>query len=131
MHTGLDIRSLENIQAKTAVLCAGNYALPVRMRVRGRMIECVVPAWCGVGDMPAELEEVLLVVEHRAEPPLRWIFIRGCATTDAVLEWPKTQLPSCDRLCVDDLYQLIRVKPKRMELVDEQYGWGYRETADF
>ncbi len=40
------------------------------------------------------------------------------------------RLPGSDQANRADLYEVVRVEPVRIELVDERRGWGYRETVD-
>ena len=127
MQNGLNIQRLAALDAKIALLSAGRYALPVRFRVRGAFVECQIPTWSGVGDLPGE---AALVIIEEAAPALRWLFIRGPATVVAEPDWAELHPPDSGRIALDELYQLLRITPKRMELIDEQRGWGCRETAD-
>ena len=55
----------------------------------------------------------------------------GCLAslvTDPDLEG--LRLPGSDQANRADLYEVVRVEPVRIELVDERRGWGYRETVD-
>lgn len=130
MNTVLNMQTLAAIGARAAVLSVGQYALPVFFRIRESAVECRVPTWTGIGDLLEEHGEVLLVIVTETGPCLRWFFLRGPAAPVADPDWEGLQPPAAGRVSANDLYLLLRITPKRMELIDEQHGWGYRETAD-
>ena len=132
MNGVLNIETLAAMGVRFAILSSHGYALPVRFRVRGAVVECRVPTWSGVGDLLEETGEVTLVAaeETGRDPCLRWLFIRGSAAVVPHPDWQGLVPPRPQRLATDDLYQLVRVEPKRIELIDEQRGWGVRETID-
>jgi hypothetical protein len=131
MSNTLTTKILETLGTRHAVLGVAGYALPVRFRVRGSIVECGVPTWSGVSDLLEKKEEVTLVVVKNLDTKLRWLFLRGDGSVIKNRDW-EGLVPSKHCL-VDpgDLYQLLRIEPKRIELFNEQRGWGYRETADF
>lgn len=131
MSNILTTQILETMGTRHAVLGVDGYALPVRFRVCGPIVECSVPTWSGVSELLETIEEVTLVAVKNSEANLSWIFLRGEGSIIKNQDW-EGLVPS-ERSLVDpgDLYQLLRIDPKRIELFDEQRGWGYRETADF
>ncbi|HYG57049.1 MAG TPA: hypothetical protein VD902_03175 [Symbiobacteriaceae bacterium] len=130
MNNVLNVQALAEMGARVAFLAVGRYALAVRFRVRAPAVECRVPTWSGVGDLLEEPGEVLLVAECEQGPYLRWFFLRGPATVVPDPDWEGLLPPVPGRVSPDDLYHLLRILPKRIELIDEQRGWGYRETVD-
>ncbi|MDW7674235.1 MAG: hypothetical protein SCK28_06850 [Bacillota bacterium] len=114
-----------------AILGVTSYALPVRFRVRGQFVECGVPTWSGVGDLLEKAEKITLVAVQNYGTNLRWLFLKGAGTVVKDPDWEGIVSPQGGRVDPGDLYQLLRIEPKRMELFDEQLGWGFRETADF
>ena len=131
MSNILNTLTLEAMGVRHAILGIASYALPVRFRVRGSVVECRVPTWSGVGDLLEKKQEVTLIAVQNSEAHLRWLFLRGPGTVIKEPDWEGlVPLQTC-RVDPGDLYQLLRVKPKRMELFDEKLGWGFRETADF
>jgi hypothetical protein len=131
MSNILTVQMLETIGTRHAVLGVAGYSLPVRFRVCGAVVECGVPTWSGVSDLLEKSEEVTLVALKNSESNLRWIFLRGAGSVIKNHDW-EGLVPS-ERSLVEpgDLYQLLRIYPKRMELFDEERGWGFRETVDF
>lgn len=130
MNNGLSLQALAAMGVGVVILSVDRYALPVRFRVRGPAVECRVPTWSGVGDMLTASGEVTLVAVADSEPELSWLFVRGPATVVPEPEWAGLLPPDVGRVDPDDLYQLIRIQPRRIELIDERRGWGCRETAD-
>jgi hypothetical protein len=130
MLEALNTETLTAMETRFAVLSAGRYALPVRFRVRGGAVECRVPTWSGVGDLLEEAGELMLVAATETGPHLAWVFVRGSARVVPHPDWEGLQLPATGPISPDDLYQLVQIEPKRIERIDEEHGWGFRETAD-
>lgn len=130
MNNMPNVQTLAAMGARVAVLSVGRYALPVRFRIREPVVECRVPTWSSVGDLLEEPGEVMLVAVGETGPDMRWLFIRGPATVVPDPDWDGLEPPTFDGVGPDDLYQLLRIEPKRLELIDEQRGWGVRETVD-
>jgi len=130
MNTVLNMQTLAAIGARVAILSVGQYALPVFLRIREPVVECRVPTWTGIGDLLEDQDEVTLVILTDSGACLRWLFLRGPAERVLEPDWEGLQPPVASRVSANDLYLLLRIRPKRMELIDEQRGWGYRETAD-
>ena len=131
MSNILNTQTLRDLDAQFAILGVAGYALPVRFLVRGSVVECPVPTWSGVGDLLEKMEEVTLVAVQNSDTYLRWFFLRGTGTVIKDPDWEGLLPPQHGRGDPGDLYQLLRIEPNRMELFDEQRGWGFRETADF
>jgi hypothetical protein len=128
-----DILTAETLNAlgiRYAVLGVRGYALPVRFRVRGAFVECGVPTWSGIGELPEKAEQVTLTAVTSSGDDLYWLFIRGPGYVINDPDWEG--LVPYERSLVDpgDLYRLLQIEPLRIELFDEKRGWGYRETAD-
>ncbi len=124
------VEPLAGLSAGVAVLSLAGYALPVRFRVRDRVVECLVPTWSGVGDLLTEADQALLVQVEEGGAALRWLLVRGPASLVTDPDWDGLLPRSIGQIAPEDLYQLLRIRPKRIERVDEARGWGYRETLD-
>ncbi len=121
---------LETMGTKYAVLGMNGYSLLVRFRVCGEIVECSIPTWSGLSDLPEKIVEVTLVVIKNSDANLNWIFLRG---TGSIIEnhgWGALFPSEHGVVDPEDLYHLLRIDPKRMELFDEKKGWGFRETVD-
>jgi hypothetical protein len=132
MDGELNAQTLATMGAGVVVLGIGGYALPVRFRVRGTAVEVRVPAWTGVDDIVGTTGDVTLVAvsEQGQEHYLRWLFVRGPAAVVPDPDWEGLEPAPANWVSANDLYRLLRIKPVRMELVDEARGWGFRETVD-
>lgn len=130
MNTVLSCDTLDALGARFAILSVGKYALPVRFRIRESAVECRIPTWSGIGDLLEEPKELTLVATVETGAHLRWFLVRGEGTVVPDPDWDGLRPQFADRVSLDDLYHLVRLKPARMELVDEQRGWGFRETVD-
>ena len=130
MKEMLSARMLENLNVRVAVLHVGTYSLPARIRVRGRVVECLVPTWAGIGDTLGESGEAMLLAFVEVGPVLTWVFVRGHASLATVVDQEWQGLPGSAPSSRQDLYEMVRLDPVRIEFVDERRGWGYRETVD-
>jgi hypothetical protein len=93
----------------------GASAIPVRYRSRGLEVECELPRWADVVYGLEQDARALLIVAEPADQALRWLEYRGLAERPA----PGTEP-----------YVTVRLRPCRVDLVDESLGWGARETLD-
>lgn len=127
----LNTQILETLETRHAVLGIDEYALPVRFRVCRQIVECSVPIWSEVEELLEKVEEVTLVAIKKSESDLSWVFIRGAGVIVKNRDWEGLVPPERSLVEPGDLYQLLRINPSRIEMFDEQRGWGYRETADY
>ena len=130
MENVLSAQVLASMNARFAVLNFGHYALPVHFRVRGPVVDCQVPIWAGSSELLKTRADVTLVVAQEAGPDLLWLFARGSAALQPDPDWEGFSDLRNDRARLNDLYELVRIDPKRLELFDERRGWGFRETVD-
>ena len=94
----------------------GAWAIPVRYVARGLEVECLVPRWAdALYHLSADARALLVVAEASAER-LRWIEYRAHASV----------VPAT----VDAPYVAVVLRPARIDLLDEDRGWGARETLD-
>jgi len=108
----------------------GAWAMPVRYRSRGLQVDCLIPRWADVAYFAERDPNVLLLIEDAEAPATRWLQIEGAASAAPdpdwaqwLPSWPSPALPA-------ELYLLLRVMPRRIELFDEACGWGARETVE-
>lgn len=131
MSNILTLQTLETMGIKSAVLVIDGYALPVHFRICRSNVECSVPSWCGISDLPEKIEEVLLVFLKNSNTDLSWIFLRGAGKIVKTQDWDGLLPSEHSLVCPEDLYHILHIEPTRMELFDETRGWGFRETTDF
>jgi hypothetical protein len=105
--------------------------MPVHYRSLGLEIDCLLPRWADVVYHLEQEPTAMLVIQDGEAPALRWLQCRG---TTRPVEQPNWQglLPegSSSIVSPDDLYRVVRVRPERIDLVDESQGWGVRETLN-
>jgi hypothetical protein len=94
----------------------GASAIPVRYRSRGLEVECELPRWADAVYGLEQDARALLIVAEPTAGPLRWLEYRGLA----------------DLIAAEgaEPYLTVRLRPRRVDLVDETRGWGARETLD-
>lgn len=131
MLTLLTIETLKAMDLQFAVLGVHNYALLVRFQIREQKVECLVPTWIGLEELLEQTKEVTLAVVERLEPSPRWLFLKGFGSIAKNPDWMDLIPAIPDKVNPEDLYQVLRIEPKRMELLDDEQGWGVRQTADF
>lgn len=126
-------------QQRTGVISTagapGVWAMPVWYRARpgngasrSLEVDCLLPRWSDVAHHLAEEQRVILIVQAASRAGLRWLQIQGAACPLEAPDWARL-LPrwaSCVR--PDSLYLVVRVTPSRIDLIDEEVGWGVQET---
>jgi nitroimidazol reductase NimA-like FMN-containing flavoprotein (pyridoxamine 5'-phosphate oxidase superfamily) len=115
----------------------GAWAMPVRYRPlpgtfgnHGLEVECLVPRWTDVAYHLEQDPRVVLIVQGCHASSLRWLQVQGTAQPVAAPGWAELLPGQTSTTPPDDLYLVIRVAPKRIDLMDESRGWGARETLE-
>ena len=110
---------------------AGAWAMPVHYHSIGLEVDCLLPRWA---DLVYHLEQeptAMLVIQDTSAPALRWM---QCWGTARQVERPNWQGLLPDRTWTvaspNDLYVVVRVRPERIDLIDEAQSWGVRETLN-
>jgi hypothetical protein len=105
------------------------WAMPICYQNRGVEIGCLVPRWA---DLLYHIEEdprVTLVIASGAEC-LHWVQYWGVARPVNSAAWRALHPSSLPTRSLDELYQVLHITPRRIDLVDERAGWGRRENLD-
>ena len=94
-------------------------------------MDCIIPRWADIAHQLEKNAEVLLIVQASSGAGLRWLQIMGNSRqvenpnwTHLLPRWAPTVQP-------DALYKVARVSPSRIDLVDEDLGWGVTETLEW
>lgn len=125
----------ELASGSVAVLCpeagTSSRVVPVRYRADGFVLDCLLPRWvetaCWLEQDPAQVSLITLPVGN---PNLRWLEVQGSAHALQPMNWAQT-LPQHSRVVApEELYQLIRIRPRRIHRFDEAVGWGVQATID-
>ena len=122
--------ALHRVCVFSVLVPQGLQAMPVRYHSRGLDVECLLPRWADVAYWVAQDPNVLLVIESSHAAGLRWLEYRGVARPVDAPGWTEL-LPTWNRATPpDQVYQVFRVIPRRIDLFDESRGWGARETLE-
>jgi len=91
----------------------GAWAVSAQYDNVGLELNCRLPRWSDVLFHIEQEPHVMAIIQD--ENPLRWLQYRGIAQiTDLT----------------DERYATIHIMPERIDLIDEDRGWGARETLD-
>jgi hypothetical protein len=94
-------------------------------------VDCLIPRWADVAHHLAKTAEVLLIVQASSGAGLRWLQIQGRAQPVEAPDWTRLMPRWISKVQPDALYQVVRVTPSRIDLVDEGLGWGVQETLEW
>lgn len=107
---------------------ANVFAIPARCRLvavpnhpQTLQVDCLLPEWALLNYHLAQGPRVTLIFLHLSADRLSWLQYQGTVLTMVETGWD-------DRIRLDDGYGVIRVTPSRIDLIDENRGWGVRET---
>jgi hypothetical protein len=112
----------------------GTWAMPVQYRANDLEVDCLVPGWSDIAYHVERCPDVLLVVlpvfPSSPGEPLCWLQLAGRAREVADPMWAGLLPRGTSETLAAELYLVIRVTPRRMDLIDESRGWGARETLE-
>jgi hypothetical protein len=106
-------------------------AIPVWYRSRDFVVDCLVPRWADVAHALVQGASVLLIVQAGLGGGLRWLQIQGVAQPVAAPDWGQLLPRWAATVQPDALYLVVRVTPSRIDLIDEELGWGVQETLEW
>lgn len=108
----------------------GAWAMPVRYRSRGLEVDCLIPCWADVAYFAEQNPHVLLLIQDAEAPATCWLQVEGAASPAPDPDWGQW-LPSWPSPAPPaELYHLLRVRPRRIDLFDASRGWGAREGVE-
>ncbi len=94
-------------------------------------VDCLVPRWADVAHSLLEKARVLFIVQAPSGAGLRWAQLRGTATPVEAPDWTGLLPRLVSTVQPGELYLVVRVAPKRIDLIDEDLGWGVQETLEW
>jgi hypothetical protein len=122
----------------SAFAAQGMWSMPVRYRPtsaplgsRGLELDCLVPRWADVAHHLSEMAKILLIVQAPSATGLRWAQIRGTASPVEAPDWARLLPRWASTVQPDALYLVVRLAPSRIDLIDEELGWGVQETLEW
>jgi hypothetical protein len=133
---------------RTGVLCCasgtnaiagqGMWALPVWYRPEsgssdGRSLEvdCLLPRWADIAHYLTQAARVILIVQASSGAGLRWAQMRGMARPVEAPDWAGLLPRWVSIVEPDTVYLVVRLTPNRIDLIDEDLGWGMHETLEW
>lgn len=94
-------------------------------------VDCLVPRWTDVAHHLSQARRVALIVQATSGAGLRWLQIQGTARPLEAPNWTALLPRWVSSVQPDALYLVVRVKPSRIDLIDEDLGWGVQETIEW
>jgi len=109
----------------------GIWTTPVRYRNYGLAVECLVPRWADVSyHLEQNPQVALVIVVANEDHDLCWLHYQGLAMVTGTSDWAELLPPKTPPALAHNLYQLVSLTPQRLDLIDEQRGWGIRDTLE-
>jgi hypothetical protein len=114
----------------------GAWAMPALYRVVANAleVECLLPRWADVTFHLEQDPQVLLIIgdacAQEKRNGLRWLQYRGTARPSVAPEWSSLLPEGRSTARPEERYVAMRIKPARIDLIDETRGWGARETLE-
>lgn len=109
----------------------GVLSLPVRYRVSGLELDCLVPRWSDLAFLIEEDPDVTLLLVASTPDGLNWLHYRGRATLIDPIPWTGLETGHPKGIRPDELFHFVHLRPTRIELVSGPPGRCGRETLDF
>lgn len=94
-------------------------------------VDCLVPRWADVAYHLTEGGKVVMIVQASSSVGLRWLQIQGTAWPVETPDWACFLQRMNSIQHPDSLYLVVRMRPSRIDLVDETRGWGVQETLEW
>jgi hypothetical protein len=94
-------------------------------------VDCLVPRWADVAHHLAKDSRVVLIVKASSSFSLRWLQIQGTVRPVERPDWTCFLHRMNSIQHPESLYLVVRVTPYRIDLVDEDLGWGVHETLEW
>jgi hypothetical protein len=97
----------------------------------GLEVDCLVPRWADVAHHLIPDAMVLLIVQASSGAGLRWLQIQGTVQSVEAPDWARLLPRWVSTAQPDAFYLVVRVKPSRIDLIDEDLGWGVQATLEW
>ncbi|UCC52863.1 MAG: hypothetical protein JSV68_02635, partial [Anaerolineaceae bacterium] len=94
-------------------------------------VDCLVPRWADVAHHLATERRGLLIVQAPPTANLRWLQIQGTVRPLKIPDWSCFLHRMISISHPESLYLVVRMTPRRIDLVDEERGWGVQETLEW
>jgi hypothetical protein len=98
---------------------------------RSLEVDCLVPRWADIAHQLTQNSRIVLIVQASSGAGLRWLQIQGTARPVEAPDWSALLPRWVPPVQPDALYLVVRVTPGRIDLIDEDLGWGVQETLEW
>ncbi len=108
----------------------GAWVVPAWHYSHGLEIVCLLPRWSDALYFLEQDPRVMVIIPDTQSKALRWLQYSGSAH---VIQPPYTEQilpPEPLNMQIDDRYAVVRITAERIDLIDENRGWGARETLE-
>ena len=116
----------------------GVWAMPVWYRLHAKPsiskyfeLDCLVPRWADIAHELNRESHVLLIVQAGAGVGLRWLQVQGRVQPVSEPNWQRLLPRWISTLQPERLYLVVRITPSRIDLIDEEIGWGVLDTLEW
>ncbi len=109
---------------------AGAWVAPAWHFNNGLEMVCLLPRWSDALYFLEQDPHVMVIILDTQSKALRWLQYSGRAQ---VIQPPYAEPvlpPEPFNMQIDDRYSAIRITAERIDLIDENRGWGVRETLE-
>lgn len=117
---------------------SGVLSMPVWYRLnpepsasRSLEVDCLVPRWADIAHQLAQKSRAVLIVQASSGAGLRWLQIQGATRLVEAPDWSGLLPRWVPVVQPDALYLVVKLMPNRIDLVDEDLGWGVQETLEW
>ncbi len=109
---------------------SGAWAAPAWLYSRGLELVCLLPRWSDVLYHLEQDSHVIVIIQDSQSEALRWLQYLGQA--QVVQPGELAQVLPTRRLDMwtNERYVAVRITAEQINLIDENHGWGARETLD-
>lgn len=115
----------------STIAVQGVWAIPVWYRSHDLEVDCLVPRWSDVAHNLSKNSRVVLIVQASSGAGLHWLQFQGTVHPVEAPDWARLLPRWVSTVQPDALFLVMRVTPSRIDLIDEELGWGIQDTLEW
>ncbi len=109
---------------------AGAWVAPAWQYSQGLDLVCLLPRWSDALYYLEQDPHVMVIILDPQSKALRWLQYSGGAYVIQPHDFEQFLPQGLPNIQVDDRYVAVRITAERIDLIDENHGWGARETLE-